>query len=136
VLLINTSALDGYIAQTRHQADQSFQLSQKVAVVGFVLIALGIGLGYYSNLSGKNSFEAAYLSSIAGILTEFISGIFFYLYNKTLNQLNMFHNKMIASQHVAMSFLSNSLVADEVKRDECKTDLSKMLMSTVVKGDQ
>lgn len=84
LLLINTSALEGYIAQTRHQADQSFQLSQKVAVVGFVLITLGIVIGYYSNITGKSSFETAYLSSIAGILTEFISGVFFYLYNKTL----------------------------------------------------
>lgn len=135
LLLLNTSALEEYIAQTRLQAEQSFRLSKIVAVLGFGLITVGIMLGIYSNFSGIGSLDVAYLASVAGIIIEFISGVFFYLYNRTLQQLNLFHDKMISSQHVAMSFMANSLVADETKRDEIKADLSKMLMSSAAKVD-
>lgn len=130
LLLIDTSALDGYVNQTRLQAEQSFQLSKYVAIVGFVLISIGIVLGIYSSYMGRNGLEAAYLASLAGILTEFISGVFFYLYNRTLQQLNLFHDKMLSSKQMIMSFLANSLVEDDVKRDDSKVELSKMLMSS------
>lgn len=131
MLLLSTSTLETYILQTRIQADQSFKLSKTIAVVGFGVLLVGIALGIYSSLIGRGSLEAAYLASIAGIIIEFMSGVFFYLYNKTLQQLNLFHNKIISSQHVAMSFMANSLIMDEKKRDECKIDLTKMLMSTL-----
>jgi len=99
LLLMNASALEQYVTQTRLQAEQSFHLSRVVAIVGFVLLAISIGLGVYTNLSGGNTRDAAYLSGIAGVLTEFISGVFFYLYNKTLQQLNLFHNRMLSAQH-------------------------------------
>lgn len=124
LLLINTSALEGYIAQTRIQAEQSFRISKIVAGVGFVLIIVGIIMGFFSNIS------AAYIAAISGILTEFISGVFFYLYNKTLQQLNLFHNKMLSSQHASMSFMANRLISDVAMRDQCIADLSKVLLST------
>src|SRR4030067_1243850 len=45
LLLAENKALEGYIAQTRAQADDSFQLSKKVAIAGFILIFIGIALG-------------------------------------------------------------------------------------------
>ena len=131
ILLLSTSALEEYIAQTRLQAEQSFQLSKIVALVGFGILLVGLILGIYSNFSNRSGLDAAYLASIAGIIIEFISGVFFYLYNRTLQQLNLFHDKMISSQHVAVSFIANSLITDKIKRDECKIDLSKLLMSTL-----
>lgn len=136
MLLLNTSALEEYIAQTRLQAEQSFQLSKIVAIMGFGLLVVGIFLGIYFSISDKSNLNAAYLASIAGIIIEFISGVFFYLYNRTIQQLNLFHNKMISSQHVAMSFIANSLIADEIKRDESKIDLSKKLMSTLIEVEE
>jgi len=133
-LLINASALEGYVAQTRLQAEQSFSLSKRVALAGFVLLAVGIGLGVLTTLFGKPRLDAAYLSSIAGILTEFTSGVFFYLYNRTLQQLNLFHDKMLSSQHVSMSLLANSLVATPAKKDESTAELAKILMSTATEG--
>ena len=135
LLLINTYALEEYVAMTRLQAEQSFRLSKIASVIGFGLLIIGIVLGIYSNLSGGSILDAAYLTSIAGILTEFIAGVFFYLYNRTLQQLNLFHDKMIASQHVATSLMANSLIESEIKRDESKADLSKFLMSFAIKGE-
>lgn len=132
LLLIDSSAIDGYVAQTRIQAQESFQLSKYVAVVGFILIATGVALGIVSSGVGRSVIDAAYLSSLAGILTEFISGVFFYLYNRTLQQLNRFYDKMLESKQASMSFLVNSLIEDKAKRDDSKVELSKLLISSSV----
>jgi hypothetical protein len=130
ILLMNTSALEEYITQTRLQAEQSFQLTKIVATAGFGLLVVGITLGIYSAFLDRQGLDAAYLTSMAGIIIEFMSGVYFYLYNKTLQQLNLFHDKMISLELVSMSFISNSLIIDEKKRDECKKDLSEMLISS------
>ena len=132
LLLMDSASIEGYIAQTRLQAEQSFRLSKYVAVAGFILIAAGISLGIGASLLGTSNLDAAYLASLAGILTEFISGVFFYLYNKTLQQINLFHDKMLISKQVVMSFLSNGLIEDATKRQETQAELSKILMSSSV----
>ena len=130
VLLIIVSALEGYVAQTRIQAEESFSLSKVIAVAGFVLLVAGIALGFYTSIAGKGKLEASYLASIAGIVTELISGVFFYLYNRTLQQLNLFHDKLVMTEKMAMSLLASSLVSDATKRDDSKVDLAKALMSS------
>ena len=42
ILLINVAALEGYVAQTRIQAEQSFGLARRVALIGFVMLGVGI----------------------------------------------------------------------------------------------
>jgi hypothetical protein len=71
----------------------------------------------------------AYVAAGAGVVTEFISSVFFYMYNKTLQQINRFHDRLVASQQVAMSFLAASLVSDQSKKDETKVELSRALLS-------
>ncbi len=129
VLLINISALEAYVAQTRIQAAQSFRLSQIVAVVGFLLMAAGVSMGMHTSLSGKQAIEIAYLSAGVDLLTEFISGVFFYLYNRTLQQINLFHDRLVAMQQTSMSFLASSLVAHATKRDNAKIQLSRDMLS-------
>ncbi len=110
VLLINVSALEGYVAQTRLQAEQSFRTSLIVSVAGFVMLVAAITLGILSTVFdiGK-SLDAAYISAAAGTLTEFISGVFFYLYNRTLQQINLFHDKLAAMQQSSMEYLAKGI---------------------------
>jgi hypothetical protein len=128
LLLISTTALDKYIAQSRAQAEQSFNLAKTGAMGGLFLLLAGIGLGVLANVMGQPNFTPAYLSAAAGAVTELIAGVLFYLYNRTLQQINVFHDKLVASQHVATAFLANSLVRDADKRDEQKGELAKTLM--------
>ncbi len=129
LLLINTSELDRYVAQTLLQAEQSFISARRVAIAGFVLLAVGIGFGFYSGLTGK-TITPAYLAASAGALTQFISGVMFYLYNKTLQQINRFHDKLVTSQHVSISFLASSGLTDPAARDKEVASLAAALIAT------
>jgi hypothetical protein len=129
LLLINTAAIDGYVAQTRLQAEQSFRLSRYVAVAGFLLIAVGVGVGIYFELNDGGSLSAAYIASVSGIVTEFVSGVFFYMYHRTLQQLNRFHDRLLTSQRVAMSFLATAMVEDSEKRDGQRMQLAAALIA-------
>ena len=127
LLLINVSGIDSYVAQTRLQAQASFRLCKRVALGGFGLIALGVGLGIAKSY-GQEKLDAAYLASLAGVITQFISGVFFYFYNRTLQQFNFFSDKLVATQEIAISLLANSSIADATMRDTCYGDVVKQLL--------
>ena len=130
LLLINLASLESYVTQTRLQAEQSFRLSRVVATIGFSLLAAGVVIGIFSQLFMQRGLEVAYLASVAGLITEFISGVFFYLYNKTLQQINLFHAALQSSQKIAMSFMMTSLIKDEAQRDLARIESAKILLST------
>ncbi|MCZ7555008.1 MAG: hypothetical protein M5R41_01225 [Bacteroidia bacterium] len=102
IVLINISALEGYVTQSRLQAQQSFNLSKGIAVAGFVLLSIAILLSIVLTSLGRETLNAAYLSGIAGVLTEFIAGVFFLLYSRTLGQINLFHDKLVDMQKMAL----------------------------------
>jgi len=128
ILLINISALEGYVAQTRIQAQQSFQLSKIIAIVGFIILSVAIVLSIFLTMTGNDNLKAAYLGGIAGVITEFTAGIFFYLYNKTLQQINLFHDKLVSMQQISMSYMAANLIQNEEKKDKTKIDVSKQLI--------
>ena len=66
------------------------------------LAALGVGLGavlagIWITLNGNSSI-AAHLTTIGGVLTQFIGAGFFFLYSKNLKQLNVFYEKLVKLQ--------------------------------------
>ncbi|MHA2168192.1 MAG: hypothetical protein ACXAAT_20275, partial [Candidatus Hodarchaeales archaeon] len=54
LLLIDAEQLEGYVNQTRIQADKSFTLSRNGAIAGFMLLCGGIVLGWIFNILGRN----------------------------------------------------------------------------------
>jgi len=135
LLLINTSALDGYVAQTRLQAQQSFRLCKRVALGGFLLLAIGVTLSIFSTSSGSN-LNPAYLSAISGVLVVFISGVFFYFHSRTLQKIDHFHDRLVSSQHISMSFLAADLASDSGDAKQLKGELARSLMATIGEHDQ
>jgi len=66
------------------------------------LAALGVGLGavlagIWITLNGNSSI-ASHLTTIGGVLTQFIGAGFFFLYSKNLKQLNVFYEKLVKLQ--------------------------------------
>ena len=122
VLLINVSALEGYVAQARLQAQQSFNLSKFISIAGFIIVAVAIGLSVYLTIIGNQNLNAAYLAGIAGVLTEFISGVFFFLYSKTLSQINLFHDKIVDMQKTALVHISEASDSEVPTQSEQNED--------------
>lgn len=101
--------LDEYYAQTREQAKNGFYVTVFVAIFGAFLIAGGVIIMFM----GKT--EPAYVTCTAGVLTEFISSIFFYLYNKTIMSMRNYHDKLVLSQNVSIALKVADSIEDEEK---------------------
>jgi Cyanobacterial TRADD-N associated 2-Transmembrane domain len=122
------AAIEKYVTQTRIQAELSFRLSKRVAVWAFVLIAAGVVLSIYSAFFKKGDLTPAVVATLAGVFTQLISGVFFYLYNRTLQQFNLFGDKISAAQRLAMSLLVNGSISGSVKRDDSSASLATALL--------
>jgi hypothetical protein len=134
-MLIDLETIQAYNAQTRLQAEQSFEVSKYASIIGYVLILIAISLGIILTVASalidtiSVTLDTAYLTAIAGIITEFISGVFFAMYNKTITQVNLFHDKMMESKKEALSVLVNVLNKDPTKQNETYAKLAETLMA-------
>jgi len=94
---INFKYIDKYYFQTQEQADKSFRLSAIAAIAGFIIIVLGIAMMY----NGKT--DPAYITTGAGLISEFIAAVFFYLYNKTILKMSEYHQKLVITQNISIA---------------------------------
>jgi TRADD-N domain-containing protein len=97
---INVDNLGDYYTQVRVHTNNSFWASIVAGGLGFILIASGLILGFSSSDSEAISFVAMG----SGVLVEFISGVFFYLYNRTVRQLKDYHDSLLDVQNILLSF--------------------------------
>ena len=89
--------LDLYYAQTREQAQKGFYITLAVALFGAALIGVGVVALFQEKIT------PAYITCASGAITEFISAVFFYLYNKTVTSMNSYHDKLVLSQNIAFA---------------------------------
>ena len=114
---INFKYIDQYYLQTQEQANKSFRLSMFACLAGLVVIVLGIVMMF----QGKT--EPAYVTTAAGILSEFIAAVFFYLYNKTIVKMSEYHQKLVITQNISLALK----IAEELPEKD-KTDSQKELI--------
>jgi|WetSurMetagenome_2_1015567.scaffolds.fasta_scaffold623528_1 hypothetical protein len=84
-----------------YQSERSFALGTTAAVVGIILFS--IAALFYLSIRLQN---ITYIASLAGAISSIISGIGFYLYNKSTLQLLDFQKKLYEMQ--------NYLIANEI----------------------
>jgi hypothetical protein len=94
---INFKYIDRYYLQTQIQADKSFLMSAISAFVGLATIVAGIVLMYV----GKT--DPAYVSTAAGVISEAIAAVFFYLYNRTIVKMSDYHQKLVLTQNISLA---------------------------------
>lgn len=118
---INVENLSAYYFTVKSHANKSFLASLFVGIAGFVMIGFGIS----KTLSGSNnSIALATLSGLSGVITEFISAVFFYLYNRTVIQMKEYHDSLLAVQNVLLSF---KLVGDTSNETQKAKMMGEML---------
>jgi len=97
---INVDNLSDYYTQVRVHTNNSFWASVVAGGLGFVLIAAGLTWGFASG----NARAISYVATGSGVIVEFISGAFFYLYNRTVRQLKGYHDSLLDVQNILLSF--------------------------------
>jgi hypothetical protein len=94
---INFNYLDKYYYQTQEQASKSFKLISAAGIIGIVIIITGIIL-----MSIKIT-EPGYISSSIGFLVELIVSVMFVTYNKTIQKMSEYHEKLVLTQNVSLA---------------------------------
>lgn len=100
---INLSNLGAYYGLVKVHASNGFIAATAAGAIGFALVIFGLLMGIFTTDQERASL-ISYVASGAGIITEFIAGIFFYLYSKTVRQLKEYHDSLLVVQNVMLSF--------------------------------
>jgi hypothetical protein len=125
LVTINVTNLREYYYLVKTHTNASFRTALGFGVVGFMLVGTGIALGY----AGKEE-KIALAASIAGVLTEFISSIFFYLYNRTVRQLKEYHDSLLDVQDVLLALK----VLEGLQDPAAKSEVVKSVVMYLMKG--
>jgi hypothetical protein len=93
------SYIDAYYKTNQRHVAWSFWASLSALIVGLCVLVTGVALAFYGSTPAVSITTTA-----AGVLTQFISAGFFYLYNKNLRQLNVFYQKLVQHQDLLFAF--------------------------------
>jgi O-antigen/teichoic acid export membrane protein len=85
--------VDAYYSTNRTHVAWSFWASLTALVVGLVVLLVGVCLAFFGV-----DHAISITTTAAGVVTQFISAGFFYLYNKNLKQLNIFYRELVQIQ--------------------------------------
>ena len=128
LIQINFKYTDKYYLQTQEQADKSFKLATFASVSSFIIIIYGIRQIYLHE--GETP---SYLTTISGVLTSFISAVFFYLYNQTIQKMSSYHKKLIISQNINLALKIAQGIADPTAKNEALKTLIDRLTTDINK---
>ena len=131
LVTINFKYIDQYYLQTRTQANKSFVAAVIAAAIGFGVMIAGIVLMY------RGAAEPGYVSTAAGLVSQFVAAVFFYLYNKTVISMAGYHRKLVLTQNVGLAMRITQDLPDD-KRAEARLQLIDRLshdINTLLAGD-
>ncbi|GAB3865950.1 hypothetical protein GCM10028824_05670 [Hymenobacter segetis] len=96
---LSLNQLNEYYAINKGQARSSFMFSIFAIVIGLITILGGIWLKYFEVIK----IEVTYLTTIAGVISEFIGAAYFFMYKKSIEQVNLFFGQLIKIQDTMLS---------------------------------
>ena len=106
---------------TREQAQKGFFVTVCISIFGAALIGVGILAMFLEKV------EPSYITCASGVITEFISAIFFYLYNKTVTSMSKYHNKLVLSQNISIALKVADTLPDSDKTKAKNTIIDELL---------
>ncbi|RPF55264.1 TRADD-N-associated membrane domain-containing protein [Aquisalibacillus elongatus] len=110
---LNLNQTTEYYTINKSQARKSFTASVTAIVAGLITILVGIWLIYF-----KENITTSVISFASGVLLEIIGGMYFHLYNKSLEQLNYFYGKLERMQDIMVAIELANGINDETKKVE------------------
>jgi hypothetical protein len=118
-----------YYTINKSQAVYSFRISVGAVIIGLMLIGWTIAL----LLRQPKLVPVTTLSAVSGLLAQFIGAAYFYLYNRSLGQLNYFYRNLVRLQD-AMLALQQVDLLDVKTRDNVRQFVIKSLLTSSVQA--
>lgn len=122
---INIKNLEEYYDLVKTSNKRSFNVSLSMCIVGVLMI---FGGAFYSYFTNDNS-SFSLVVTFSGVVVEAISGLLFYLYNKTVIQLKDYHGSLLDVQNMLLSFK----LIDDLKSEELKSKVMMQMIEFLVK---
>ncbi|MEB9467815.1 hypothetical protein P4J10_14165 [Bacillus cereus] len=110
---LNLNQTTEYYTINKSQAKQSFRASIFAIVIGLTTLVVGIWFMFY-----KENITMATISAISSVLLEAIGGMYFYVYKKSLEQLNFFYDKLEKTQDTMVAIELTNNISDDAKKME------------------
>ncbi|MGH0950692.1 TRADD-N-associated membrane domain-containing protein [Bacillus mycoides] len=110
---LNLNQTTEYYTINKSQAKQSFRASIFAIVIGLITLVVGIWFMF-----SKENITMATISAISSVLLEAIGGMYFYVYKKSLEQLNFFYDKLEKTQDTMVAIELTNNISDDAKKME------------------
>ena len=121
---LSLNQLNEYYTINKNQAKSSFRFSVFSIVIGLVTILTGIWLNYLDIAK----IEISYITAISGIILEFIGGAYFFMYKKSLEQVNFFFGQLIKIQDTMLSIN----LADNIENVDKKSEMNEKIIVSLL----
>lgn len=108
----NVAELREYYVINKQQARNSYSASLIMCFLGFILFSSGVAYSVYDPTNNIIQY-----STFGGVIIELIAGLFFWLYSKSIKQINLFHSSLQNTE----KFLTAIQLVEKIsegKRDE------------------
>lgn len=125
---INLRNLEEYYEIVKNSNKKSFNASFLISIFGILIISSGL-IGSYFSIEFK---DISYMVTGSGILVEAISGLMFYLYNKTVLQLKGYHDSLLNVQNILLCF---KLIEDTDDDESRSATMKQMIEFLIVKKE-
>lgn len=126
---LSLNQLNEYYTINKDQARRSFHFSLFAIIIGLVTIIAGIWLHFL----GIAKIELVYITGASGIILEFIGGAYFFMYNKSLEQVNLFFGQLIKIQDTMLSINLAENISDNNKKIEMSEKIITSLLERSLK---
>lgn len=126
LVAINVENLSTYYIQVKEHANKGFTASIVMGVLGFALLSAGLVYGFSA---GNKDATITYLTFASGAVIEFVSAVFFYIYNKTVTQMKDYHDSLLYVQNILLSLKLVDGISDQGSKDAATSQIIDYLIN-------
>ncbi len=119
LMFSNLKELREYYVISKRQANKTFSASIFVCFLGVVIYSLGIVFTCLLNQ------DISLISIISGTTVEIISALFFWMYSKSMSQLNIYHKRLSETE----KYLITIQLVERISKESLDSELHFIIES-------
>lgn len=129
VLDVDSKRLSEYYAINQSQARASFRWAVVAMLTGLVTIVAGFWIYYFR--AGSQEIFLTTLTTCAGVLSNFVSGMYLYLHNKTQSRSLSYYGQLVRLQQLGLAIRLAESHKDAAQAAAAKDTVIRELLALV-----